>query len=541
MSLHEAFIEFWQATYSVMTEPADRWPAQIQNCLRCTSNPHKIADNDSDLMQHDSYDADISLDSPDVSLDDLFESEEEDHSDSDEEEEIQPERPPLFDFSRKSQSAKVEDKQKSPLVEHFGLPQVTPTSPGGAEEIKAISDTKATISLELFQVLEPPSTPTRNTDELSCISTPPRPRKPSSTFPSFFLRSPASPESTSRRITTTPKRSPMASGSSSKRMRLENKENLSPQSRVSIASVAERIATKSSPGLWPSVPGKRSISGEEEENSPKKRRRGLDLLAVSPEATAFINSETLTKPALVNATKIPQLLSLPADPDEDVFTSKADGVIIQKGSIYVLPSPSKKRKGVFMDFVEIPTLRQVWPRQRRAVSFDTPLPSTSTRGLRLAKSAMEPPKSMSPLEVPGCDHVGKRRRRQNIDRDANLVEDPFLTASQENTIPGSGKHIICVMWFNSFVYVSPQMIQSYLPKNHLAMRQLSSCRMMIRMRDRLHLTTSSPPPFVELRYQTLIPRATIPSCRVALHAKSRLDDWNDHVSHRTLPCHDLKN
>lgn len=190
-----------------------------------------------------------------------------------------------------------------------------------------------------------PTTPTMSSPR---PVTPPRPRKTSSPVrpmaPLFIVEPPSHARSPTRAPVTPKKRTPGPS------VRKADKENASPL--LLIASVAERIAQRSPLTAGNSVLGKRSFEDEEEEHlverSKKLRRDGpLDL-----------------RPA-----KFAVFMDPPA-----------------AASVPAASVNPRKRKGTFLDAVEVPTLREV---MRRAVSFD-PAASAFTskqKDLRRTQSA----------------------------------------------------------------------------------------------------------------------------------------------------------
>ena len=236
-SMRETFVEFWKATYATITPPAE-WSHRIQNCLRVSLI---VLDTVVDvgipiIAQGDEPDGKevppLAEAEPDLDVRELFEAEEsaalfEEHpTDSEsEEEEIPPERPPLFEFARKPLA--IEDG-KPTETSPFAAP--TSTTPPHADipmSILGLTNLQI-LPFNISPNLQPPSTPIQKSKDYAETCTPPRPRKP------FVLRclphSPASPVAAS----VPPKHSPQSllrkrttnAGSASKRRTSEGKENL---------------------------------------------------------------------------------------------------------------------------------------------------------------------------------------------------------------------------------------------------------------------------------------------------------------------------
>ena len=111
-SIRETFIKFWNATYATITPPTE-WPQRIQNCLRISRIVSEdVVDGTSPITfepyepcQPDIPPSPLTIPRSDAS--DLFDAEEttalseEHHTDNEyDEDEIPPERPPLFEFCR---------------------------------------------------------------------------------------------------------------------------------------------------------------------------------------------------------------------------------------------------------------------------------------------------------------------------------------------------------------------------------------------------------------------------------------------------------
>ena len=207
--------------------------------------------------------------------------------------------------------------------------------------------------------------PTTPTSRKSHAVTPPRPHKTVSPVrpmaPLLFFESPS-------RSPVTPKR--RTPGSS---VRKADKENASPLHLI--ASVAERIAQRSPLAAGPSVLGKRSFDVEEDEylvEAAKRPRKDVPRpLGLAP----FL--EPLPKPT--------------ATP---------------------LANP-RKRKGIFMEAVEVPTLREV---MRKAISLDSSASSyTAPRHIAPMPRAVRRTRSAATLENSSSrGSISKRQRTTSL-------------------------------------------------------------------------------------------------------------------------------
>lgn len=333
--LKAAFAEFWKA-YADVTEPARGWPEPIIKSL--------IAANL------------IELDSDDV--------------EDTEEVEAQILVIPSSDcFSPEIPSPRTIARLSNPLTQGYRSPVHAPSSP-------------------LVDILELPRTPPSSPRAV----TPHRPHKHSSPSAhlSFSLSSPAaSPPSTPIRAPTSPRRrhgtiKPQSSP------RKADKENTSPLR--SIVPVTERIATHSS------VLGKRPLDVYDDDEVPERvgKRSRNDHSHVFGEAFrpdpqflparqdravfADIIMASEAAPAPATPAKLPSLMSM-------ITRVPAKPVIEQPTT----PSPeprSKKRKGLFLDAVEVPTWRSV----KRRMSMDKEVIQERASMLRATKSLPVPSK-----------------------------------------------------------------------------------------------------------------------------------------------------
>ncbi|EMD40251.1 hypothetical protein CERSUDRAFT_122305 [Gelatoporia subvermispora B] len=252
------------------------------------------------------------------------------------------------------------------------------------------------------EIIRPQTPERRSTRE------PERPRKPC-VAPFLLPPSSVSPPSSPLRPPRTPQRTPRRHESSSARRRsLDNKENQSPL--PVIASVAERIAASASPsGLLSLSPvlGKRSLDEWDQDEQPAKRHRPNVSPAFSRGVLQTLSGGSPEDPH--------------SDPDLDAT-----------------PTPStirpEKRKGNFVEAVEVPTLREVL-RMEREESQSTPppvhgkRPRKSLRRTRSSAKSMGEPEPSEQLETPT-----KRRKSSPPQQKVELPEACF-EARRESSSP----------------------------------------------------------------------------------------------------------
>ncbi|KII86652.1 hypothetical protein PLICRDRAFT_699960 [Plicaturopsis crispa FD-325 SS-3] len=251
--------------------------------------------------------------------------------------------------------------------------------------------------------LQTPSTPTkpRHVDVFSV--SPPRPHKSSVVFPAFEFKSPTSPT----RVVSNP-----GSPSNKRRRLLAEKENRAP-----IASIVDRITVVSQGSTSKhSVLGKRRSAQEWQEGSPMKKGK----------ATPDTDS----------------------DEERDVEAALSDCEPIgDSPARHVMPelSSPRKRKGVFMDAVELPTLggvRRNIKRLRSEQVFSSTVPCTPrvirTRSRSLIDEA--PP-------MPIVDASSRKRKRTRSDETKNSIMLDALSSSplrslQNMTVIGSDDSVV---------------------------------------------------------------------------------------------------
>lgn len=368
--LKAAFAEFWKA-YADVAEPARGWPEPIIKSLIAAN----LVELDSDEVEDtEEVEAQIMV----IPSSDC----------------LSPEIPSPRTIARLS----------NPLTQGYRSPVHAPSSP-------------------IASTLELPRTPPSSPHPVL----PHRPHKHSSPFThlSFSLSSPAaSPPSTPIRAPTSPRRrhgtvKPQSSP------RRADKENTSPLR--SIISVNERVAAQSSGAVL----GKRPLDVDDDDEMPDrvgKRSRNdhsyifgeafrpdpQSLPARAVFADISVASEAAPTPA--TPAKLPSLISLITAIDEPTSPSPA-------------PRP-KKRKGLFLDAVEVPTWRSV----KRRMSMDKEVIHERASALRATKSLPVPSKTGKLRKVHSeveLEEQYKTRRtvslthRRRHDRESDSEGDDF--------------------------------------------------------------------------------------------------------------------
>lgn len=370
----EAFADFWAATYTDFKPSSGHWPARIEHCLGpVRSNTHLLDSESSDLTT--------------VELDVICEV-----KDEVKQERLDPESEDEMVMETVTTASPAEMDDKTTVV--FGKMEPMPFAPLlPALQPKSIKDEIAICELSgpITFKLEPPSTPTKLVESRTATSTPLRPHKPFSIYPAFPFNSPTSPVPASqRKVPTTPKRSPRSpytptSGSTERRRKMmEDKENESP--RPLITSVMDRIAMK------PFSLGKRRLSGDWEGATSKRAKMDPSH---TPSGSPSSDSED-------ERTVISALFSGLSS----INNSKcSDG--------------KRKRTGVFMDAVEVPTLREAYGRLKSSRSLED-LSDPSHRSLRPVRST-----------TASTSHTTPRKRRK-YDNRLEVGGDHFTSVSSSS-------------------------------------------------------------------------------------------------------------
>ncbi|KAL6302847.1 hypothetical protein BKA93DRAFT_736024 [Sparassis latifolia] len=337
-SVSQTFDEFWQASYAQLPRPRQGWPEKIENCLAVISG-----------------DADLSI--MDASL-----------------ECIPPSSFLLTDAAPGHNIEEVDDTEKylSPLEDVIVEPLSALLPAFCGSLIPAVAG--------LSDAVSPPSTPKSSQRPLP-LTIPTRPQKPSGQkdLVSIFFKSSSPVLSSPTRSLLTPRRSPHSGSrhvsSSVRRHGLHDKENATPLRAV--PSVAERIAMVSP--CDSSTLGKRHLTDEvQEEKAPKRRK--LEVASVGPilgEITvnsvtedsdipqdSSVRPNTLFETSQVqNAGCLDQpLYKLSGAPSGSATKASELGITAIPSSY---SKPSKKRKGVFLDAVEVPTFSEVLRLERQ--------------------------------------------------------------------------------------------------------------------------------------------------------------------------------
>lgn len=398
----QAFQELWESGYARMGEPPDGWSKRIQTCLRA------MRGEESPVV--DAYDPDDLPPSSDFSEynDDLFAPEADDAEDEDEDEDDEADE-------------RAVSEAILPSSPGFGppIPALIPLPPSPvAGPSRFSTPPPSTPKLTPAPLFTTPTRPHRSHVR-------PEPDSPSSplAFPDSPVaaeppRTPMTPKrSAQAQSQTTPRRTPL---SSARRRGAREKENVEPL--PVIATVAERIAM-ASPGQ--SVLGKRSSSVDDSEKTPKRQRLdlpgasllqgGLQLLGgdapSTPKRHATVSKKTYPASAQSPAAEFNSGISLSSSPEIPVYSAKKSTSGASTKSIAVAftgvpstpkrsatvpktPFPqhpaeseddvfasplraststhpaseprAKKRKGVFMEAVEVPTYKEVLQREKAA-------------------------------------------------------------------------------------------------------------------------------------------------------------------------------
>jgi hypothetical protein len=288
-SMRETFVEFWKATYATITPPTE-WPHRIQNCLRVSQI---VSDTVVDvgipiIAQGDEPDGKevppLAEAEPGFDVGELFDAEEsaalfeEHHTDSEsEEEEIPPERPPLFEFARKPLA--IEDRKPTETSPFAASTSTTPPHVEIPMSLLGLTNLQI-LPFKLSPILQPPSTPIQQSKDYTETCTPPRPRKPF--VPRGLPHSPASPIAPS----VPPRHSPPSllnkrttnAGSARKHHISEDKENLF------MTPVVESVLNKS-----PSPRKRASSEVEGDWNVSKRLKADTGLFASYWEIISFVD------------------------------------------------------------------------------------------------------------------------------------------------------------------------------------------------------------------------------------------------------------
>lgn len=430
-----------------MEEPVAGWPEKIQSCLHAVATP---ADNismiDPVLLAEDAttYDADVSMESEDVTADDTFEISTPDDKDlllypESEDERESPVQLLLYMVNEPESIVRTELLESSSAADQLD-PAFTPVT--AESQSAAISLIPEAFETAVFDSMEPPSTPTKAP---LLTSTPPRPSKISSAPATFLtrpLRSPATPLPSSHRAVVTPKRTPVSvsfasRASSSKGRLVEDKENVSPH--PFIASFTERLALRSP--AWSTkdtVLGKRrAIDDWQGGNALKKHKVDPREATFSPQTPAIgsddSEDERLIEKTLVNL-EVDGFQPLPASTHlDDPFTVAPEASTSTTSDITSSKPSPKKRKRVLIDAVEVPTLREIIIKEKAAtpdkrVSRRTRSATTKSVGLSSVQSSVYESSEES------------SRKRSDYRSSDDLFSSSPLRTLEDTDVVGSGQY-----------------------------------------------------------------------------------------------------
>lgn len=434
----DAFADFWNVHYSTMEEPASGWPEKIQKCLRAVPPvlPTDVSVIDPVLLAEDAivYDADVSQDLDNGPENDSFELPSPDDDEALAFPGSEDEADSLIPASCKEAqlTGVLAVLDQSPFVGQL-RPAFTMKNTASDKEV-----------IPLTRDLQPPSTPAKVP---ILTSTPPRPQKPSAISATFLTiphPSPTTPLQLKQdAFAMPPKGTPFvifstsrSSSPSKRRSQTGDKENMSP--RPAIASFAERLAMRSPAWSKGSVLGKRYATDDELDATTPKRVK-INPVQITPKTSVVPNSNDSEDEKLAEYSLIHQ--------GSDEISVTPSPTSIQLDDPFAVPpqlSPSsasdnsssvaspRKRKRVFMESVEVLTLREVILRERKASTPEKPIGRRS-RTATLKASGLSPVQPVAPK--PNWSSSRKRSKRR-------LSNDPFLSSSicalEEIDIAGSG-------------------------------------------------------------------------------------------------------
>lgn len=426
----QAFQDFWQASCADIREPVGGWCEKIQNCMRVLPGK-EIPDDVSE-----SNDALFAEDARDVELE---------------------ESPVATPAAAISALAPVISLSSALFIR-------APVSPSA--------------------VITPPCTPPTRICLLP--STPPRPHKPSPQSQIIAIHDePVRTPLTPNRSPHTPKR---GHASSARRRSTDNKENISPL--LMSATVAERIANQSSVAAGSTVLGKRRAPEDVPEKEAKRGRLDLgDAAPLAPGAQpADAPEDGAGRPArprvsFGDTTSHAHKQTLPKTPhpsrtanddeDEDPFGTPSGSESSSSDREESTPratvsvSRPRKRKGVYLEAVEVPMFRDVLRRERDAhmkslllervttlsseAGSSSPAVTPTRRTLRRTRSAtkMLGEEAFESLEYSETPTPSKRRKSrvaellQEARATPSLPSSP-LRAVRETQIAGSDDSIMMV-------------------------------------------------------------------------------------------------
>ena len=327
----EAFRDYWNIAYAEVPVPDDGWPSPVTTCLKACGREVKVTNKSEALLAE--------------TVDDTYKV---------------PTLEPAFSWSSSSTLAANDDDDDA-----------SDTTETSQDSNPFLAATK---------VVEPPSTP--KAALLTC--SPPRPSK---TAP-VLVFSPIIPTTldfvTSSTSLSTPRRPSRSPLHSPKKVSNDaDKENSPPKLPLLPATLLERIALASPGAASPQLGKRRASNTPADARSPKKSR------AAAPEDDSEAEREEVQRSLLQPET--PDLAGRRLQTALAVFgTAPRVPVVALCGERSPSPTPQqpvrgRKRKGVFMDAVEVP--------QRRVSLHITGRPSLSPS----PSSRLPPPSSLISL------------------------------------------------------------------------------------------------------------------------------------------------
>lgn len=363
-----AFTNFWTAAFPWCDEPAGGWPEGICSCLEhCDLLPNEVAadkssSDGSDLFSDATVCASpdtVVLETPRCSVEPL----------------------PCEPLA----SCNIDSQEK-----HGTLPILGRLRP--ASFSSSLNLNSASRPMHLFSNITLRTALSTPIKKLPRASTPPRPHKPAATpesYQSLILRSPTAmlPLPRTGNTPSTPKRphpKPMLSTSPSKKIKLHNKENVSPPL---MPSITERI-TEASPRAGLAGPLPASVLGkrQSQEESPCEVEQDRSPSLLLPLSATFIRSSIafpsahdsdLEEELAVEASLCSPLSERRPRCNASLGSDSSPSPLRQNNPI----SRKRKRQRLIMDAVVVPSLvhvRRGWKLQRRA-SADGPGTHKSSR------------------------------------------------------------------------------------------------------------------------------------------------------------------
>lgn len=371
----DAFTEFWQATYADFPEPPCGHPESITTCFDAVAQAKM--EEEEDVMKvedmtavHEDVESPTLEISPELATESMVVEGEEVVESDEEGSVVIPSPNPLV---RRPASA-IFSRESSPVASLVLVP-TTPTtiprdltSPHRSHK-SAVRDQHSAILRDASPIIEPPPT----------------------------------------RVPSTPKRSPK-----------KNKENQSPM--PAIASITERLAVRS-PLLLETILGKRSRSDDVEDmanlDGKLSKRSRLEASPLTPSALSNVQvyavvhdaSQVLQHAPFPTKSASKLGFSKTCVPDEaDEASSDAES---ETSPVDTTPTPlSRKRKGVFMDAVEVPSVGQV--RARRRSSLESLKDGSDTN------AETEPEAEPVPVEAPKPTIRRTRSATKLLGKDADF-------------------------------------------------------------------------------------------------------------------------